>query len=315
MVNTVHSYLLFSVHFSLSVTRGYGDISKNNKYMALKMCFNDLKGCGKLKKKLLLILCVGLLLLLCGCGQTGSENRDIKTTLKLNAGPPEPYKMAIQELEIQNLDKALRYLDLVIKDFPNNEEYVYRAHLLKTMIYTDYYSANIRITDALLEGVKDNPFLELDESKQILDSTQAIINEIDIYKQPFLESTMYIYGHYEKYKNIDFSLHYSYTDNSTEALNDVDWFRQCGTPMPSEDQISTALRDARVYLFGLSFDELIKNNKIDYPGYFYAIGGVASEWDIDLAKKLVQKIIEITKDDKYNKYRIDAEDVLNERFK
>ena len=262
----------------------------------------------------MLLLCVGLLLSICGCGQAGSESRDIKAAIKLNAGPPEPYKMAIQELKIQNLDKALRYLDLVIKDFPNNEEYVYRAHLLKTMIYTDYYSANIRIADALLEGVKDNPFLESDESKQILDSTQAIIDEIDIYKQPFLESTMYIYGHYEKYKNIDFSLHYSYTDNSTEALNAVDWFRKCGTPMPNEDQINISILDARVYLFGLSFDELIKNSKINYPAYFYATGGVTSEWDMDLAKKIVQEIIEITEDDKYNKYRLDAEDALKNSF-
>lgn len=266
-----------------------------------------------MKRKLLAFLFIGALFLTCGCSENSNKDGNVLTSVK-QIRTPEPYKMARQELEAQNLDKAIRYLDLVIQDFPNYEEYVYRAYLLKTIVYTDYYSANIGTTDALLEGVKDNPFLEPDEAKQILDSTQAIIDEIDTYKQPFLESTMYVYENYEKYKELNFPLHYSYTDNSTEALNAVDWFRRCGTPVPNEEQINSALWDARVYLFGLSYDELINNNKINYPAYFYAVGGLASEWDMDLAKKLVQKIVEITKDDKYNKYRLDAEDALKNSF-
>lgn len=232
----------------------------------------------------------------------------------MNAGPPEPYQLAIQELESQNIDKALRYLDLVIKDFPNNEEYVFRAHLLKTMIYTGYYSADMKITSALLEGVKDNPFLELNETDQLLNKTQSIIDGIDKYKQPFLESIKYVYGHYDKYKNIEISLSYTCDDSGTEAINAVDWFRQCGTPVPSEDQIDSALQDARAYMFGIFYDELIANNKINYPAYFYSSGNVASEWDIDIAKELAQEAIEITENDKYNKYRLDAEDALKNNF-
>ncbi len=266
-----------------------------------------------MNRKIVNIVIVGVILLISGCN-SGNIRNTINSSVKIPLGPPKPYEMAMQELKSQNLDKSLRYLDLVIKDFPNNKEYVYRAHFLKTIIYTDYYTANINITDALLEGVKDNPFSKPDETQQILDSTQTILDEINTFKKPFLESAIYVYEHYDEYKNVDFPLHYSHNDNSTEALNAVDWFRKCGTPMPSDDQVNSALCDARVYYLGSSLDELIKNNKINYPAYFYATGGVANEWDKDFAKKLVQKIIEITEDDKYNKYRIDAEDVLKNSF-
>ncbi len=259
------------------------------------------------------IILFALLILLNGCS-TGQDTTtksisNITSSIKTIV-VPEPYTMAMQEIKEQNLDKALRYLDLVIKDFPDNEEYIYRAYFLKTVIYTDYYSANIRISDALLEGVKDNPFIKTEEAEQILNTTQVIINEIDNYKQPYLASIKYIFEHYEKHKNLDFPLNYSCTNSSTEALNAVDWFRQSGTPTPSEEQINLALRDARLYLLGLAFDELIKKDKVNYPAYFYATGSFLSEWDEELSMKLAEKIIEITKDDKYNKYRLDAEDAL-----
>lgn len=262
------------------------------------------------------IILLVLASMLSGCSSVPdaktNNNAAVKAVASANkvAAIPEPYTMAIQEIKEQNLDKALRYLDLVIKDFPDNEEYIYRAYFLKTIIYTDYYTADLALTDALLEGVKDNPFLESGEKQQILDSIQTILDQVDKYKQPFLESTAYVYEHYEKYKNLDFSLHYQRAESSTEAINAVEWFRKSGTPMPSDDQINSALHDARIYCLGVSLDELIKRNNVNYPAYFYATGGVANGWDKELAKKLAQKVIDITENDKYNKYRLDAEDAL-----
>lgn len=265
-------------------------------------------------RAVLLLFCLAMLFLICGCGTGSERHNEVKNTIKLNIGPPKPYKLAIEELEAHNLDKGLRYLDLVIKDFPDNQEYVYRAYFLKTIIYTDYFTANLAVTDALLEGLRDNFFLESNEKRQILDSIQIILVEVDTYKKPFLESTLYVYKHYEKYKDLDFSLHYPRSEDNTEAINAVEWFRKSGTPMPSDDQINSALRDARVYFLEVSLDGLIKKNNVNYPAYFYATGAVAMEWDEDLAKKLTQEIIDITNNDKYNKYRLDAEDVLKNNF-
>ncbi|PKM75834.1 MAG: hypothetical protein CVU90_15670 [Firmicutes bacterium HGW-Firmicutes-15] len=253
--------------------------------------------------------------IICGCNTIKNNNStNMITSAKNVLIVPEPYKMALQETQEQDYDKALRYLDLVIKDFPNNDEYIYRTYFLKSVINSEYINCDFKITGALLDGLKDNVFIKLDERKRILNDTQALLDEVKTFKTPFLESTTYILSNYDKFKKTDFSIVNSHDIKETSATRAVDWFKDYKTPVPSNDELLVAKSDARKILIGSCLDNVIQEQKINYPTYFYMTSIIAYEWDKELSKKLLQKVIEITEDDKYNKYRLDAEDALKNKF-
>lgn len=263
----------------------------------------------------LLIFICALLFVCIGCTQKTNSTKDIATVIKTPLGPPEPFTLATQEIENQNMDKALRYLDLTIKDFPDNEEYVYRAYLIRNIIYVDYMSRDLQVVAILLDGLKNNPFIEVEERNRVLAFAESTLNETTALENPLLESTNYVLTHYDKFKDLDFSLIYSTKINDTGAVRDLDWFNKHKTPTPTDKQMNDALSDVKKYGFGQYCDDVIKDKKIDYPAHFYVTGNLICQWDKTLAQQLLREVINITNDDKYNKHRIDAEDVLSKNFK
>lgn len=263
---------------------------------------------------ILLLVCVPLLML-SGCASKAGSAKNVVPAAIIPTGPPEPYAMAMQEIKNQNLDKALRYLDLTIKDFPDNEEYVYKAYFVKNMIYMDYVNRCLHIMNVLLDGVKESPFANNSEKQRVVDFAQSTIDEINSYKTPYLESANYVLANYEKHNDLELSLVFSTEIDDAGPVNSVDWFSKYGTPVPSVEKMRAALVDVKILGFGQYCDIVIKSNKVDYPAYFSLTSRIAYEWDKDLSKQQLQEVLKITNDDKYNKYRLDAEDVLSKTFK
>jgi len=108
--------------------------------------------------------------------------------------------------------------------------------------------------------------------------------------------------------------------NNTEFFSMLDWVRSVGFPESEEaverkrkDSLSDAFYATLFSYFGEDAIDTIKplTGTIDYPALFLDLG--LSTADESLSVKFLQKVIELTDGDKYNKHRLSAEKLLKEK--
>lgn len=265
-----------------------------------------------MKKKLFVILFISLFLFATGCNQTTNTDNKGQSHIQLATDPPEPYEMAIKEIEELNFKKAIRYCDLVISDFPQSEEFVYKANLLKSMIYINYQGCAFDVANMILDGMRNSLSFGKQEGYDTANTfLDSLTDSIEGMEKPFMESTSYVLDNYDKYKDTSFVFQKAQENYDTDSLHDIKWFADHGTPIPTNDEFIKSTLTYYEIGFYNCYDYFFKEGQVNYPSYFFYASMMAVEWNKDLSKSLLQKVMEITEDDKYNSYRLDAEDALS----
>lgn len=248
-----------------------------------------------------LLVCMALIISLTGCETKEPE--------------PEPYTKMIESINNEDLSLARKYANLVIQDFPDTD-YVYNAYLVKNMILCSKLQLQYAKSDFLSAGVDNlNTYLlkqsDIDTLEKYLEKT---ISRIDKLNKPFNKTLKYLLEHYDEDagkiqlnfpEQAEGDLFYAETD-----LQPLSFFSSVGYPIPTETDMYGGDTENTIKIFRYLRNGDSGDEAFSYLRYFYITATVCV--DDDLVEKLCNQIIKMTEDDKYNEYRLNAEEYLKE---
>jgi hypothetical protein len=233
-----------------------------------------------------------------------------------NSDIPPPYKLAIEAIENYNFQNAIEMLDLTIQDFPDND-FAYHANILKYSILSSQWKTYMLIVYAHIEKAPSSAFIEESEKCSMIANKYLSLAENTMAQQELIMD--YLQKNYTG-KIIVLDVGNFKPKNNTEFFSMLDWVRSVGFPESEEaverkrkDSLSDAFYATLFSYFGEDAIDTIKplTGTIDYPALFLDLG--LSTADESLSVKFLQKVIELTDGDKYNKHRLSAEKLLKEK--
>ena len=247
----------------------------------------------------MMFVCLAFSMALVGCGQTKDKE-------------PEPYTKMMKSIEDENIDHAYEFADFVIQDF-SDSKYVYNAYLIKNMVLCSKMELETFKLDFLTQGT-DNLSTYLVDQNDLDDLEAYIKKSIEQSKklgEPFDETLEYLLDHYDDAEKVKLIFSEEGKNNVFYAENDMQalsFLSSVGYPVPTETEMYGNDQENIVKLFNTIKTGNGASEGFTYPGYFYIAATMCS--NDDLVKKVCNKIIEITENDKYNVYRLDAEKYL-----
>lgn len=227
---------------------------------------------------------------------------------------PEPYKLAIKDINNQNHDSALRYLDFTIKDFPDSI-YVNNAHFLKCIILRGKLVSSIEITNNLNSGV------DVMSASYLSEDDLDDLNLLKSYFQTIQKEQGDIREQY--YDEIIFSIdlleqdELSFKNIKSYPVGDIkkpfEWFKKFGYPVPTLNEFNAEKLEFEKKMIILFINQIIKNESIDFPLYYYSLllSSYSLDFEKDTQRLLADKILQLTENDKYNEYRLETQDFIN----
>ena len=255
---------------------------------------------------IVMILCLGSF---AGCANS-EASLDIQEAVK---SVPEPYTKMIENMNINDLEMTEKYADLVIKDFADSD-YVYNAYLVKNMIIAGKMTLiNCKIS-LIGEGIGQmgilNTASDIETVEQYLNNIKTDLENLE---KDYELTSEYLLNNYSKSDLVKIDFPKAPSDMTVLRENDLQglsWFAKIGTPVPTETDMNgdDSTNELKVF-FDLN-NGFLQDKTFSYVDYFYKISCAGT--NEDLAKKLLIKVIELTEDDQYNEFRIQAQDLLNE---
>ena len=251
------------------------------------------------KKQFLVLFLVGVYILVFATGCKEVE--------------PEPYAKMIESLNTEDLKHAETYADLVINDFADSD-YTYNAYLVKNMVQASKLRLEYTKCNLLAEGVDNiNVYLvtesDLNRLTEYLEKAQ---NQIEKHEGSFYETTKYLVEHYEEADKVKLEFPEKTDDSLFTVENDLSslyFFSSVGYPVPSDAEMSDQDDSNLVKIYRQLRNGDYGNESFSYPRYFYLIACICD--NAEVRETLCKKIIEITADDTYNQYRLDAQEYLD----
>lgn len=245
-----------------------------------------------MRKYIILILC--LVLILSGCAETSSV--------------PEPFKLAMEEIQNEDFDLALKYLDMAIEEYADNEEYVYNAHFYKSLILWSKLESKEyciqKVTDSMLNI--GNYGYSKEELEELNKYCEQMMRSIEEDCNSFNKSMTYIYSNKkEKIYLVDYKLQTELNSNAELFVN-TDGF----TGITKEELFSLE-KYAELYKVQCLCNDLIdENGNINFSQYYL----LAFKWtnNNEFGQRLLEKVIKLTENDKYDKSRIQAQELLTQ---
>lgn len=248
-----------------------------------------------------LLICMVLMLSLTGCETKEPE--------------PEPYTKMIQNINDEDLTLAKKYADLVIQDFPDTD-YVYNAYLIKNMILCSELKLQGAKCSFLSTGADNlsTSLLEQNDIDILVKYLEDTLDEIDELNKPFNKTLKYLLEHYdEDAKKIELKFPEQAEGNLFHAENDLQslsFFSEVGYPIPTESDMYNDDDENTIKIFRYLRNGDDGNEAFSCLRYFYIAATVCTA--DDLIEEACNQIIKMTEDDKYNEYRLNAEEYLKE---
>ncbi|GKS13734.1 hypothetical protein YDYSY3_47340 [Paenibacillus chitinolyticus] len=225
---------------------------------------------------------------------------------------PEPYSIALKKIEAGELDTALTYLDFTINDFKDSP-YVYNAQLLKSVLWSSKFTAHLNLGNSLAKGSGKAPFLyKKEELVALKNQLKQKSKDIKEYGNSLAAPAQYIWENYSAEKSVP-----PFKDIKPPSVppeRDLDFFVSVGYPAPKEDEMKAYVDYMYISLTSTVLQLIIKEDKVEYPGYFYFIGASLLNQDQPLSRKFLDKTIELTENDKYSEVRIQAQEFIDNVF-
>lgn len=250
-----------------------------------------------------LLVCMALIISLTGCETKEPE--------------PEPYTKMIESINREDLTHARKYANLVIQDFPDTD-YVYNAYLIKNMIVASELWLDWNKNKLLSNGI-DNASVGLLEQADIdllEEYTKELKGKMEDLDKQFYKTTIYLLEHYENVDKVKISFPET-TENEVFSvdrdLQELKFFSDVGYPVPTRAEMYANDTENIVKIFRQFRNGENGEVPFSYDRYFTYLTSVCI--DDSLLEKIFNKIIDITEDDKYNEYRLDAEEYLEEYLK
>jgi len=250
-----------------------------------------------------------------GCStNTASAVNPSKEISKVEVKIPEPYTTMVKKLNEPNpnLDSALDFANLTIKDFPATP-YAYNAHFVRSLILLGQDHAYLNMGIYLGKGIDHMGVLSTSAD---VDVVKGFLKKIDVSEKTIVasldESLRYILENYKpenKIDKIDFPTSDVKIIKKSEYTS-FNWFADIGTPVPKQSDYDDIVKNIPQKAFYLYMNTVETSNEINYPKYF--LTGSFRTFDKDLQKKLLNKVLALTENDKYNESRIEAEKDLKD---
>lgn len=252
-----------------------------------------------MKKTLLLTIIITLIILTTGCNSK-------------EASIPEPYTKMIENMKSNDLAMTEKYADLVIKDF-SDSDYVYNAYLVKNMIISSKIHLNNCKMNCLSQGISNMGALN---SKEDIDNVEKYLDDVaknlEDLSNDYNTTTEYLLENYSKSDII--KIEFPKAPSGMTQLGDNDileltFFASVGYPVPTEVEMNGNDSNNVLKIFYYINNGFLQDKNFSFIDYFYYISRVTS--NEDLVKKLLNKVIQLTEDDEYNEFRIQAQDELS----
>lgn len=246
--------------------------------------------------KMCLLVCTAIIIFFVGCGTK----------------EPEPYTKMLENVKNEDLAHSKEYADLVIADY-GDSDYVYNAYLIKNMIVASELWLDWNKNKLLSNGI-DNAsagLLEQADIDLLEEYTKELKGKMEELDKQFYKTTMYLLEHYDDVDKVKISFPGT-TKNEVFSidrdLQELKFFSDVGYPVPT-----------RAEMYGNDIENVVKifrqfrngengEAAFSYDRYFTYLTSVCI--DDSLLEKIFNKIIYITEDDKYNEYRLDAQNGL-----
>ncbi|GIP57841.1 hypothetical protein MKX50_16405 [Paenibacillus sp. FSL W8-0186] len=281
----------------------------------------------------ILILALSVLLIFSGCGQPARTNKGNEADQALNVTSndlsesimesnkeiekeevPEPLRLASEQLVSGNVDRAKTYLELTINDFKGTDA-EFTAVVIKSIILASESRSYTYLQSSLGKGI-DNLAISLVE-KNDFDRLETTYTESARTKDELLielEGTVkYIFDNYKEHLNDELQ-GLKFESKVVSSPSDLSFFEDVGYPVPTESQMN----DTRVYAFeqllSRNLNEVISVNKINYINLFYLAGlSLIGLEESEVLESVMNEVLTLTENDKYNEKRIDVQEFLNSK--
>jgi hypothetical protein len=236
------------------------------------------------------------------------EAKKAEEEKKKAAEIPEPYKKAMQNFSKGDAELALKYLDLTITDF-GETIYNLKANIMKSHILSVKSLAEIHTFNAYVNGVKKLYDSGLEKSdrdkiKKVLDNYSPGMKKTDT---KLAESMTYVLQNYGRLKeDVMYNSPITYSSDVTEPV-ELSYFEKFGYPHPSSDEIAKYEKYYFENKLKLYTKSAFRDNKIKFVDFFYYVAVFSPN---ELYELKLKEIIKLTEDDKYNEFRIKAEEEL-----
>jgi len=248
---------------------------------------------------LLIVFIIGIFV--AGCDSQG-VNEKKKNEI------PEPYKLALDDIKNQDYASSYRYLELTISDFPESK-YINDAHFLHAIITSGYISTNSALMDNLHKGVVkakiDNSNIEL-----LMYYVNTLSKQIDGLEEKITLDVNYLI-------NTDLnSLNVKYFDfnksTNPKEKEPFEYFKNIGYPVPMQDDFDTTKTNWEILIITNEIKKVVKQDGLDLPCFYSSLLGKSLYMGLDktIQKQLADKIMFLTENDKYNKIRLDTEELI-----
>jgi hypothetical protein len=223
---------------------------------------------------------------------------------------PEPYTKMIENLNSNDLNMAEKYADLVIEDFPDSN-YVFNAYLVKNMVVTSKLIFTNKKFNYIGNGIGHMGVLSSEKDiKQVEKYVKDLNTEIENIVPIFESTTRYVLNNFLDSEKVKLEMPKApegLTIPSDSDFHALSWFSQVGSPVPTDTEMS--LNDSNNQLKAFYYiNNGFSEKDFSFIDYFYTATKIID--NPELNKQLLNKVIGLTENDKYNESRIKAENDL-----
>lgn len=229
-----------------------------------------------------------------------------------NGVVPEPLRLAGEQLNLGNIDRAKTYLDLTISDFEGTDS-AFTASIIKSTILASECQSYSYILNSLAKGI-DNIASSLVKKEEI-HRLQTVLSEYHEREQQLLEefkkSTEFILSGYKEHLEDQLD-GVAFSSVVISPSKDLSFFEDVGYPIPTDSEIDDVRQHALEQLLYGNLKDGFENNSLNYVNYFYLAGlNLIKLGESDYTESVMREVIALTEDDKYNEKRIDVQEYLN----
>jgi hypothetical protein len=218
---------------------------------------------------------------------------------------PEPYTLSLEKFKNGDMDFGNKYLSLTMSDFKDSE-YSDAALVLKTILLASEINSIRSIQSDFYKGIESiSVLLNVKELEYIKTKITEFTKTLED-KSTELEKLMVLF--YDKYPQAIKIENFTYT-NKIDSI-DIDFFKNVGYPAPKDSDVVGTIEYRKSMYFESLIKDIIIDGKLNTVNYFYTVSQLLMADVTNLSDKMMNEIIRLTEDDKYNEKRIKVQDYL-----
>lgn len=227
---------------------------------------------------------------------------------------PEAYTAAMEAFSNYDLEKALQYLDIVIKNDPKTV-YVTKAQALKSYILNLKYNAYLYTVISFTAGNKQYTKRynqEEEEVLRIVDKLYEMAAHMEEEIKDIEESISFVLDNYPSTRYDSISDSRIKTSKQNISEKELTNYVLNGYPIPTDEELIEAFNYKKYVAYKVMTAKAFKRKEIDYAYLFYEVAVNVDLHDVEnqLSNALFEEVVKLTEDDQKSELRIKAQKEL-----